>query len=98
MPLAASQISQSTQIPFSGNAAVDIFSPGPAMLLEKNDQVWGVLQSVRAVGGGLIEAVIGSSGMGCLLPEDLMTKVQGLVGKRVIALRVDNHFTCEGLE
>jgi hypothetical protein len=96
--MSSSSVSTSINTFSRDNAAPDIFSPGPAKLLEKGDQVWGIVQSVKSVGGGLIEAIIGSSQkMAVLLPEALLEKVQGLVGVRAVALRVDDHFACEPL-
>ncbi len=66
--------------------------PLPARLLPRGHQIWGVLRSIEHVGGGLICATLGTRQ--ALIPEELSTELQGMIGQAVAVAHIDDQYRC----
>jgi hypothetical protein len=80
----------------SGNASSSICilsaEPLPARLLPRGHQMWGILRSIKAVGGGLICIVLGTRET--LVPEELSSELQSMIGQPVAVAHIDDEYRC----
>jgi hypothetical protein len=65
------------------------FSCAPS-LLQKDHALWGILENVEPVGGGLVQVRVVD--LDRLLPEELALQLQSLVGKNVSICRVEEGY------
>jgi hypothetical protein len=54
--------------------------------------MWGILRSIEPVGGGLIRATLGIQQT--LVPEELSTEMEGMIGEAVVVVRVEEEYGC----
>lgn len=66
--------------------------PASPRLLPRNHQTWGILRSIEPVGGGLICATLGT--LERLVPEELATELQGMIGQPVAIVHIDDEYRC----
>ncbi len=91
-PVSPSPAQEVTDLAASKLETIDFLSSQRSQprLLPKDHALWGVLESVEPIGGGLLQVRVGD--LDRLIPEELAPKLQSLIGRNVSICLVGNQY------